>query len=88
MPDRIADALVLVDRVLLRDRVKQLAVLRDGLRPGHGVGAVHVGARDLVPAHGHDAGAGHRLHVLAGDAHVDGLDARTRHPLGVLHGLA
>ena len=42
--DRIADAVVLVDRVLLRNRVQQLAVLRDRLRARDLVRAVDVGA--------------------------------------------
>ena len=87
-PDRIADAGVLVDGVLLRDGVQQLAVLRDRLRARHLVRAIDVGLVDLVVAHGDDALGGHRLHVLAGDAGVHVGDRRARHALGVLQRLA
>ena len=85
--DRVAHADVLVDRVFLRDRMNELAVLRDRLRAGDGIGAFHVGARDLGAGHRRDAGAGHRLHMLTGDPRVHTLDLRPRHPFGVLHRL-
>jgi hypothetical protein len=85
--DRIADAGVLVDRVLLRNRMQQLAILRNRLRAGDLVGAIHVTLVDLVAGDRHDALARHRLHVLPRDADVQLVHLGARHPFGVLHGL-
>src|SRR5207244_10494413 len=65
-PNGIADADVLVDRILLRNGVEELAVLWDGLRARDLVGAIDVALVDLLPAHGDDPFTRHRLHVLAG----------------------
>jgi hypothetical protein len=77
-----------VDRVLLRDRVQQLAVGRDRERARDGVHPVDVGAHDLVAGHGDDPLARHGAHVLAGDAGEHRLGARARHALGLLDGRA
>src|SRR6476469_9236274 len=86
-PDGIADAVILVDGVFLRDRVQQLAVLWKGLSPRDRVRALDVGLRDLVAVDCDDALARHGLHVLAGYSRVDLADLRARHALRVGHRL-
>jgi hypothetical protein len=81
------DAARAVDRVLLRDRVQQLAVLRDRLRARHLVHAIDVGPGDLVAAHGDDPAARHRLHVLAGDPDERAVELHAGEPLRLLHRL-
>ena len=81
--NRIPDTLILVDGVLLRDRVQQLSVLWDGLRSRHLVCAVDIGFGDLVAIHGDDSLADHRAHVLSGNSRIESIDLRSRHPLGV-----
>src|SRR5690349_1900445 len=85
--DRIANAVILVDRVLLRNRVQELAVLRNCLRASDRVRAIDVGLRDLVAVDRDDALARHRLHVLAGNARVHLGDLRAGHSFGVGHRL-
>ena len=86
--DRIAHPAVLVDRVFLRDRMEQLAVLGNHLRAGHLVRAIDIGAGDLAAIHGDDPLARHRLHVLAGDADIHRVDLGAGHSFGVGEGLA
>ena len=81
--DRIANSLILVYGIFLRNRVQQLSVLRNGLGPGNIVGAIDIGFRDLVAVHRDDSLADHRAYVLAGDSRVDRIDLRARHPLGI-----
>ena len=81
--NRIANAGVLVDRVLLRNGVEQFSLARDRLCAGHLVRAVHIGTRDLVAIHGHNALTSHSLHVLARDSDVERLDFQTRHSLRI-----
>src|SRR4051812_21794894 len=86
-PDRIANAAIAVDGVLLRYRVEQLAVGGNRLRARDLVGAVDVLLADLVAAHGDDAFADHCLDVLAGDPGVELLHLRPGHPLRILQRL-
>jgi hypothetical protein len=63
--------------------VDELTILRNVPRSCHGVHAIDVGTRDLIPADDDDPLRDHRLHVLAGDAGVEMVHTRPRHPLGV-----
>src|SRR5207302_771238 len=72
----------------LRNGVQQLPVLRNGLRARDFVRPIHIALADLVPGHGDDALARHRLHVLTGDTRVDVVHLGAGHALGVLHRFA
>ncbi len=87
-PDGIANPLVAVHAILLRNGVQKLAVAGNRLRPRHLVRAGHVGLRDLLAVHCDDAVRRHGLDVLPGDARVHLIHARARHALGVLERLA
>ena len=86
-PDRLGDALLLVDQVVLGNGMEQLVVpaeahvARDIIDPRHVAGAdLAAGDRD------HPVGAPGR-DVLSRDAAEDRADLHARHRLGVLHRL-
>ncbi len=68
--------------------MQQLALRRHRLRTRDGIGPLHVSLGDLVAAHRDDPLGDHRLHVLAGDADIAGVDLHASHLLGVAHRLA
>ena len=86
MPDRRADAVLLVDDEVLRQHVQNLAPGRQR----HGLGRVdrppHVVARDLavLAGHGDHAAAVEALDVRARQREMDGVDLDAGHQLGFL----
>jgi hypothetical protein len=68
--------------------VQQLALRGNRLRARDLVRAIHVGLVDLVAAHGDDALADHRLHMLAGDARIQLVHLSARHAFRILERLA
>jgi hypothetical protein len=85
---RLLDAVLLVDHVLLRQHVEDLAVLGDVHRPGRVEHAVDVRLPDLLVLHRHHALGVEAADVAAGDAGVDRADLAARHQLRLLDGAA
>ena len=69
-PDRVLDARLVVDDVLLGQHVDHLAVHRDRDRPGRVDHPLHVQRGDLGALDGHDAAAVETGDVAAGDPGV------------------
>ena len=86
MPDRRADAVLLVDDEVLRQHVQDLAAARQRDRLGRVDGAPHVLARDLAVLAGDrdDAAAVERLDVRARQAEVHRVDLDAGGQLGLV----
>src|ERR1700687_1671538 len=63
--DGIANTLILVDGIFLRNRVEKLSILRKRLRAGDFVGTIDVRLGNLLAIHRDDSLADHRPDVLA-----------------------
>ena len=85
--DRLVDARLLVDEVVLRDRVQQLVVPAERHVARHVVDAGDVAGPDLVAGDAHHPVRAAARHVLPGDAAIDRAHLDAGHPLGVLHRL-
>src|SRR5256712_5443326 len=83
--DRVGDAALLADHVLLRDVVQQLVIPTDRDGPRDLVHPRHALRRDLLAVHRHDARGRARRHVLSRDPARHPRDLHARHPLGVAH---
>ena len=82
---RIADAVLIVDPVLLRNGVKQLTVLPEADRRSNLVDPLDVRARDLLGRHRGQSGRRAHLDMLPCNAAVDTGYLHPGHPLGVVH---
>src|SRR5690606_28028520 len=85
--DRLADAGLLVDDVVLRNRVEQLVVAAERDVARHAVHAGDVAGADLVAGDRSHAVRAASGHMFAGDAAVDSAYLDPRHALRVTHRL-
>src|SRR5262249_2880157 len=83
-PNRVVDAAVSVDDVLLWNGVEQLAVARNGPGTRPFDRALDILLGDLVAAHGNHALARDRLNMLSRDSGVYLLHLHAGHPLRIL----
>src|SRR5699024_9461575 len=83
-PDRLADAILMIDDVLLRNHVQDLLVGGNGDGPRGIDHALDIILRDLLIADGDDPVGIEAPHVAAGDIGVDRMDFATSHQLGLL----
>jgi hypothetical protein len=84
--DRILDALLVVDAVLLRDRVHHLTVGRERDRARDDVHPVDVVLQDLVLGDRDHTHRARRLDVVAADPGIDAVHGDAGHELGFLQG--
>ena len=85
-PDRLADAALLVDQVVLGNGMEELVVTPEADIARHVVDPGHVARPDLVAGDRHHPVGAAARHVLAGDAAVGGSHLDARHALSALHG--
>src|SRR5581483_8780817 len=81
---RLADPVLLVDDVFLREDVEDLAVLRDVDRPRRIEHPLQIALPHFLVLHRHHALRVEPADVPAGDPGVDGADLRAGHQLGFL----
>ena len=84
--DRMADALLAVDHVILRFQVKPLLVRRDGHRARRLDDMLAVGLGHFLVADRHDAVRVQAADMAAGDSRVDRTDLAAGHQFGFLDG--
>lgn len=84
--DRLLDAVLIVDDVLLRQHVEDLAVALELDRLRLVEDALHVVGGDLAALDADEAVLVEPADVAAGDADVDRVDLDARHRLGLLDG--
>src|SRR5439155_1848057 len=84
---RFADAVLLVDDVLLREDVEDLAVLRNVDGAGGIEDALEIALLHFLVLHRHHSLRVEAADVTAGDARIDGADLGPGHQLRLLHRL-